>query len=809
MNKLQTIIIGLFVLFFSLPSMAKIAEADSLALVTLYDATNGENWMDNSEWLEDAIVDWNGITLDETRNRILSISLPNNHLTGSLPDLNLPDLQWLNLSGNDIEGTVPDFNLPNLENLALSGNDIEGTIPNFSMMPKLKLLTLADNQLEGEIPNFNQIPNLEWLNLGGNQLKGEIPDFSQNLQLKHLYLNNNQLNGTIPSLAHLSQLENWWIQNNELTFDGLKENIEAQENNPLFATFRYAPQKPMDLIQTVEDVLYMPAGNSPNNRYHWYRNGQWQETSTENSYVVTRAGDYHCNVTNEAAQDLNLQSKSVHFDHNKCNLAEPFALPSMAVSEFIGPFNNSNMGNPVEAHSLAVCFEDASLDNLLWHVFEGDGEVYSFYIHSPNAEAENGLKDAQIALYEGTCGELDLLICNDNMSSTSQQALATLQTTPNQVYYLMVDGRASSAGEFYIETWQGESIWAGDTDNNGEVNHHDLLAVGLAYDFAGSTRTTVSNDFLPKASEKWLFEFNNGLNHHFADANGDGAINETDVAAIRRNYKQTHVSYGASNNELSPVGEWGIPLQLTANLIDTIQEGYEYMFRIGTDENHPAFEEVLGVSMTVEISVATNVPDTVLIQAPVIFYDNSTIGSEGVNMMTLDSLQLLEHNHYEWDVAMVRKDHKGVSSSGELCRIACIFSVGSIDKSGAKIPMIVRLKDVKLLNKKQKPLTVQLSSKRFEIGVSEDLSTTIEEENALPKLQFFPNPSRDWLHITAPSNFSNDLEVRIFDKNGAVVLKEKGKASIDIRSLQKGLYWLQLEDLKSGKVTKGEKVLMM
>jgi len=806
MTKLQTLTFGLLLILLSLPSMAKISEADSLVLVAFYEATNGETWTDNAEWLEGEVENWAGITLDETKNHITSISLPNNNLTGSLPSLILSNLRWLNLSGNQMEGTIPNFNLPSLENLALSGNELEGTVSNFSGMPKLQLLTLADNQLEGEIPIFDQLPNLKWLNLGGNQLEASFPTFTHNTQLTHIYLNDNQLNGVLPNLGHLPNLETCWLQNNQFTFDGLEENIAVQAENPIFASFRYAPQSPIDLIQTTEDVLYMPAGNAPNNQYHWYRNGQWQETSTENFYIVTRAGDYNCRVTNEVASDLNLQSKSVHFDHNKCTLAEPFALPSMATSEFVGPFNNKNMGNPVAAHTLAVCFEDASLDNLLWHVFEGDGEIYSFYIHSKNADAENGLEDAQIAVYEGICGELDLLVCNDNMSSTSNQALATLQTKPNQFYYLMVDGRAASAGEFFIETWKGESIWAGDTDNNGEVNHHDLLALGMAYDFEGSARETESSDFLPKASEEWLYEFNNGLNHHFADANGDGEVNWLDVNTIRQNYKQNHVTYNTSTGGLSPIDNFGIPLELTANLIDTIQEGYEYMFRIGTDENHPNFEDVLGVSMTLEILVAANVPDTVFVQAPVIFYNNSIIGKEWQEMITLDSLQLVEFNHYEWDVAMVRNDHKGVSTGGELCSIACIFSVGSIDKSAANIPMIVRLKEVKLLNVNQKPLTVQLPAMRFEIGESEDLTTSIEE-NVLNSLQFYPNPSRDWLHITPPLGFSNDLTVRFFDKNGAVVLQQKWEDSIDIRSLKEGLYWLQLED--KGRMTKSVKVVVI
>lgn len=811
MNKLQYLLFTCLGIFLTLSSVAKVNTSDSLALVALYEATEGENWTDNTAWLEEDITNWKGIFLDVTQTRVIGISLINNNLNGTLPSINLSELKWLNLSSNQIGGAVPDFELPNLQNLALSNNQLEGEIPDFSAMPLLQLIALSENQLEGTVPDFSNLPELDWLNLSGNQLEGKIPDFSQNLQLKEIYLNNNQLSGTLPYLGHLTQLEAWWIQNNALTFDGLEENIEVQTNNPIFETFRYAPQNMVDLEHNIDDVLSMSAGTSTNIRYHWYRNGQWVETSTENFYIVTQAGDYYCSATNSAATNLNLQSKSIHFDHNKCTLAEPFVLPPMATSEYIGPFNNQNMGNPMTEHSLAVCFDDASLDNLLWHTFVGDGETYSFYIHGHDSTIENALENAQIAIYEGICGELNTLICNDKMSSQSEQAWAVLQTKPNQIYYLMIDGQADAAGEFYIETWKGESIWAGDTDNNGEVNHHDLLAIGLAYGFGGTARANPSTVFLPIGAEKWTNEFNNDLNYHFADANGDGAIHATDALAIRENYKQNHANYTHSATGLSPIdSDNGLPLQLTATLTDTIQTGYEYLFQIGTEENHPAFEEILGVSMTLEISVAANVPDTVTIQAPVIFYDNSVMGSQNVNLLTLDSLQLLEHNHYEWDIALVKNDHKGVSEGGELCSIACIFSVGSIGKNGAKkMSLTIRLKDLKVVNKNEKTIAIQsLPFQRFTIGENEDGLPTAMENHALPTLQFYPNPSRDWLQVSPPIEFSNDLTVKLFDRNGALVLMQD-ELEVDVRFLQRGLYWLVLEDKLSGKRTKMEKVVVM
>ena len=136
------------------------------------------------------------------------------------------------------------------------------------------------------------------------------------------------------------------------------------------------------------------------------------------------------------------------------------------------------------------------------------------------------------------------------------------------------------------------------------------------------------------------------------------------------------------------------------------------------------------------------------------------------------------------------------------------FRWAALTKSGTGIPMIVRLKNVKLLNTNQKPLAVQLPSMRFELGDSEDDLPTAIEENTLPSLQFSPNPTRDWLQIAPPRGFSKALKARLFDKNGAVVL-ESESLELDVRELQEGLHWLQLEDLESGEVTKGVKVVIL
>jgi GEVED domain/Domain of unknown function DUF11/Secretion system C-terminal sorting domain/CARDB len=183
---------------------------DSLQLVSLYNATNGANWI--TKWnLATPIDTWFGVILD-ANGCVSSIQINNNYLNGSLPNLNLPNLKTLELPGNPLTTNLPNLSLPNLERLDLSVCKFTGAIPNFNL-PKLKYLILYSNKFTGTIPNFNY-PNLQTISLANNQLTGAIPNFNLP-QLIILALNDNQLSGAIPNL-NAPSINSFVVYNNQL-----------------------------------------------------------------------------------------------------------------------------------------------------------------------------------------------------------------------------------------------------------------------------------------------------------------------------------------------------------------------------------------------------------------------------------------------------------------------------------------------------------------------------------------------------------------------------------------------------------------
>ncbi|CBN73941.1 Putative Leucine Rich Repeat Protein Kinase (Partial), partial [Ectocarpus siliculosus] len=211
--------------------LAPVCHGGCHVLITLYNATGGPNWNYNDGWATDDsdMTSWYGLSINETRSYVSSISLIRNNLQGDLPPElgNLTAVEDIYLGINSLTGPIPPElgKLQNLEILNLGTNFLTGTIPKELAEPKfLSELVLGENELDGEIPpQLGNLEELQALTLQDNQLTGEIPVSLGNLSwLRTLSLSDNLLTGEIPE--GIGQLVvrgslTWflWLQNNYLT----------------------------------------------------------------------------------------------------------------------------------------------------------------------------------------------------------------------------------------------------------------------------------------------------------------------------------------------------------------------------------------------------------------------------------------------------------------------------------------------------------------------------------------------------------------------------------------------------------------
>jgi len=198
-------------------------EQDSLALVALYNSTNGGAWTNKTKWLTGPVDTWYGITV--VVDRVTRIDLGNNNLDGTIPTElgNLTNLTYIYLNFNNLSGSIPPEleNLNELKTLSLYFNQLSGNIPpTLGNLTNLESLSLYNNQLSGNIPpTLGNLTNLESLSLGANQLSGAIPPALGNLtNLCYLNLYFNQLSGAIPpELGNLNNLEILDLYSNQLS----------------------------------------------------------------------------------------------------------------------------------------------------------------------------------------------------------------------------------------------------------------------------------------------------------------------------------------------------------------------------------------------------------------------------------------------------------------------------------------------------------------------------------------------------------------------------------------------------------------
>jgi len=307
-------------------SDAQINVNDSLVLVEFYWATNGPNWINNTNWLITPVAYWNGINSFDTYY-VNSIALSNNNLTGFLTPMlcQLSCLLTIDFTHNFLTGQIPDCFGDTLHDIGLSNNFLSGEIP----------ASLGWSAHSG---------NLYVLYLSNNYFEGEFPDtIMSGHQLPEININGNDFT-SITKRTPNTIYGGFKVEENRLTFkDILPYTLDPA--SPWWV-FTYAPQDsildPIDTTVLLGSTLVLDSwiDTCSNNKYRWKKNGNWlspfQSFDPElviNNIQYSDSGTYTCDVTNFYAYDLTLHRRliKVHVTTDVGDL-EPKAREELQVS---------------------------------------------------------------------------------------------------------------------------------------------------------------------------------------------------------------------------------------------------------------------------------------------------------------------------------------------------------------------------------------------------------------------------------------------------------------------------------------------
>ncbi len=281
--------------FTSLKSKAQaINVSDSIALVNLYDSTDGPHWLNRANWRTSApLATWYGIRINDFGD-VGTVNLTANNLTGGIP---------LSLG-----------NFALLDTLQLNNNHLSGSLPmQLGYLGWLSVLNLDSNQLTGTIPTNLGSNRLRAVILSNNQLSGRIPASLAGSQLNILALNNNHLSGEVPS-AILSEFNTGslgflYLQHNYFTFTGA-EPVAAKN----IGTRVYAPQDTIMPLTYANYTLSVTAGGTSSNKtYKWYKDTLLVKTAIgDSTYAVVDGGRYSVTVNSSLATQLTLYSDTIN-----------------------------------------------------------------------------------------------------------------------------------------------------------------------------------------------------------------------------------------------------------------------------------------------------------------------------------------------------------------------------------------------------------------------------------------------------------------------------------------------------------------
>ncbi len=272
---------------------------DSLALVGLYKATNGQNW--TRSWdLENNpmyVKDWEGVVLSENGCNVKELRLPDNNLVGTIPfDLG---------------------ELIGLEVLDISNNKITGLPSEIETCTALTQLNVGNNELKNIPQEMGDLTSMTHLYFNNNELSQIYFDLSNLSNLEVLHLQNNQLD-YIPAGVDSTQLKELYVQNNRLIFEDIEPLLEQLNANcESIPCFQYSPQAMIPIYTNEEgnELFVLPSGTEENLKYRWYKINypnvvEWGE-GTNNIFKPVESGTYYAIAEHNLVTDFNYESTAL------------------------------------------------------------------------------------------------------------------------------------------------------------------------------------------------------------------------------------------------------------------------------------------------------------------------------------------------------------------------------------------------------------------------------------------------------------------------------------------------------------------
>jgi Leucine-rich repeat (LRR) protein len=199
-------------------------QVDSLALVAVYNASDGANWAKNKWDLSKPMTEWPAVTLNED-GRVSALKLSTSGVITkewTLPAEigNLTELTDLRINSNKLTGEIPEtvYDLVKLEYLYFQNDNLTGALsPKLGQLTELIQLYVDRNtNMTGGIPKeIGNLKKLERINISQSGIGGEIPaELGQCESLLQFMAYNTKISGELPDIWDMPVLQTVMLHTN-------------------------------------------------------------------------------------------------------------------------------------------------------------------------------------------------------------------------------------------------------------------------------------------------------------------------------------------------------------------------------------------------------------------------------------------------------------------------------------------------------------------------------------------------------------------------------------------------------------------
>ncbi|MFK8163600.1 MAG: T9SS type A sorting domain-containing protein [Lewinella sp.] len=318
------------------------------------------------------------------------------------------------------------------------------------------------------------------------------------------------------------------------------------------------------------------------------------------------------------------------------------------------------------------------------------------------------------------------------------------------------------------------TVWPGDTNDDGQVDHKDLLNIGLIHGGAGPARPVPGVTFEEKVAPAWPNNLLSGLNQANVDCNGNGLIESQDLTLVETYYGRTTNGLWTPGNGTSTGRELAPALTLVGGPINA---GELSTISVVLGENNDPDAVGYGMAFVLNFN-----PEQIDLNTISVDFDGSYLGED---LLTIARLSPNENGRLE--IALSRKDQLNTTTpGGEVCKI----SFTPLENAeGTNYDLSLEIVPDAFVLADQSTADIEGSSTTITVMGT----VAVQEPSWGSALKIFPNP-----YIAGPLHIRGNLpaldQLVIFDVNGQRIRQIAGSSrELDLSDLAAGTYLLQLE----------------